>query len=129
MAASGGLIPCVLDSAGVILDWGRERRLFTRSQRLALVERDGGCAMCGLPPGMTRAHHIKWWRRDKGRTDLESGVLLCEACHHRIHDNGWEVRIDGSGTRARVWFVPPRHVDAERTPRLGGRARFDYLAA
>lgn len=129
MAAGGGIIPCVLGSAGQILDWGREKRLFTKNQRLALVERDGGCAMCGLSPGKTRAHHIRWWTRDRGRTDLANGVLLCESCHHRIHDNGWDIRIEGTGTRARVWFIPPRHVDPERTPRLGGRARFDYLAA
>jgi len=129
MAAGGGIIPCVLGSVGEILDWGREKRLFTKNQRLALVERDGGCAMCGLPPGMTRAHHIRWWTRDRGRTDLANGVLLCESCHHRIHDNGWDVRIEGSGSRGRVWFIPPRHVDPEQTPRLGGRARFDYIAA
>ena len=129
MAAGGGIIPCILDSAGQILDWGREKRLFTKAQRLALVERDGGCAMCGLPPGMTRAHHVLWWARDRGPTDLENGVLLCESCHHRIHDNGWDIRIEGRGTRGKVWFLPPRHVDPERTPRLGGRARFDYLAA
>lgn len=129
MAAGGRIIPCVLDTDGQILDWGREKRLFTKSQRLALVERDGGCAMCGLPPGMTRAHHIKWSTRDRGATDLANGVLLCESCHHRIHDNGWDILIDGVGTRARVWFIPPRHVDIDRTPRLGGRARFDYLAA
>lgn len=129
MAAGGGIIPCIFDSAGQILDWGREKRLFTKSQRLALVERDGGCAMCGLPPGMTRAHHIRWWSRDRGPTDLENGVLLCESCHHRIHDNGWDIHIEGRGTGARVWFLPPRHVDPDRTPRLGGRARFDYLAA
>lgn len=129
MAAGGGVIPCTLDSAGEILDWGRERRLFSKSQRLALVERDGGCAMCGLPPGMTRAHHIRWWKRDRGPTDLANGVLLCESCHHRIHDNGWEILIDGPGTCGKVWFIPPPHVDPERTPRLGGRARFDFLAA
>ncbi len=129
LAAGGGIIPCVLDAQGAILDWGREKRLFTRSQRLALVERDGGCAMCGLPPGMTRAHHIRWWTRDRGPTDLANGVLLCESCHHRIHDNGWDIRIDGVGTAAKVWFIPPPHVDPTRTPRLGGRARYDYLAA
>lgn len=136
MSAGGGVIPCVLGGASEVLDWGREKRLFTRSQRLALVERDGGCAMCGLPPEMTKAHHIRWWRRDHGPTDLSNGVLLCETCHHRIHDNGWEIRIgEGSGAgagagaaRARVWFVPPPHVDPERTARLGGRARFDIAA-
>jgi hypothetical protein len=128
MAANGGVIPCVLDSDSEILDWGREKRLFTRSQRLALAERDGGCAMCALPPEMTKAHHIRWWRRHDGRTDLSNGVLLCETCHHRIHDNGWEIEVDGTGTAARVWFVPPPYVDPARTPRLGGRARFDIAA-
>ncbi|QDE36343.1 DUF222 domain-containing protein [Microbacterium foliorum] len=128
MAAGGGIIPVVLGSAGEILDWGREKRLFTRAQRLALVERDGGCAMCGLPPQMTKAHHIRWWARDSGPTDLNNGVLLCESCHHRIHDNGWDIRIDGVGVAARVWLIPPPHVDPARTPRLGGRARYDVAA-
>ncbi|MBB5742896.1 5-methylcytosine-specific restriction protein A [Microbacterium ginsengiterrae] len=128
MAAGGGVIPCVLGGGSEILDWGREKRLFTRAQRLALVERDGGCAMCGLPPEMTRAHHIRWWQRHRGKTDLSNGVLLCETCHHRIHDNGWDIRIDGAGVGARVWFIPPPYVDRDRTPRLGGRARFDIAA-
>jgi len=128
MAAAGGVIPWVMGADSEILDWGREKRLFTRAQRLALVERDGGCAMCGLPPEMTRAHHIRWWQRDAGPTDLSNGVLLCETCHHRIHDNDWEIRIDGTGVAARVWFIPPRYVDPARTPRLGGRARFDIAA-
>ncbi|REJ05047.1 HNH endonuclease [Microbacterium bovistercoris] len=128
MAASGGVIPCVLDSDGEILDWGRERRLFTRPQKLALVERDGGCAMCGLPPAITKVHHIAWWQRDAGPTDLDNGILLCETCHHRIHDNGWDIRIDGTGIRARVWFIPPPYVDPARTPRLGGLARYTLAA-
>jgi 5-methylcytosine-specific restriction protein A len=125
MAAGGGIIPCVLGGDSEVLDWGREKRLFTRAQRLALVERDGGCAMCGLPPEMTKAHHIRWWKRDHGPTDLANGVLLCETCHHRIHDNGWEIRIDNPRVGGRVWFLPPRYVDPARIPRLGGRARFD----
>ena len=128
MAAGGGVIPCVLGGASEVLDWGREKRLFTRAQRLALVERDGGCAMCGLPPGMTKAHHLRWWQRDRGPTDLANGILLCETCHHRIHDNGWEIVIEGVGVTGRPWFVPPRWVDPQRTPRLGGRARFDVAA-
>jgi hypothetical protein len=129
MAANGGIIPCMLGERGEVLDWGRKRRLFSKNQRLALGERDGGCAMCGLPIGMTRAHHLRWWSRDKGKTDLSNGVLLCESCHHRVHDNGWEISIDGSSTSDRVWFIPPAHVDPDRTPRLGGRARFDFDAA
>jgi len=128
LAASGGVIPCVLGTDSEILDYGRRLRFFTTAQRLALAERDGGCAMCGLPPSMTRAHHIRWWRRDTGPTNLENGILLCESCHHRIHDNDWEIRIEGKGRRSRVWFIPPPHVDPDRTPRLGGRARYDLAA-
>lgn len=129
MAAAGPVIPCVLGGEGEILDFGRARRLFSPTQKLALVERDGGCAMCGLPPGMTQVHHIRWWNRDAGPTDLDNGILLCVRCHHRIHDDGWEIRIDGSGARAEVWFLPPRHIDPARAPRRGGRVRYDYLAA
>ncbi len=128
MAAGGQVISCVLGGDSQVLDWGRTKRLFTPTQRLALVERDGGCAMCGAPPGHVKVHHIRWWARDAGPTDLENGVLLCESCHHRIHDNGWDIRIEGVGVRARVWFIPPTHVDADRAPRMGGRARYDFAA-
>ncbi|MGO2932396.1 DUF222 domain-containing protein [Microbacterium sp.] len=128
MAADGGVIPCVLGGDSEILDWGRKKRFFTKAQRLALAERDGGCAMCNLPPEMARVHHMRWWKRHHGRTDLSNGILLCESCHHRIHDNGWDIHIDGAGVNARVWFIPPAHVDPARTPRLGGRARFDIAA-
>jgi 5-methylcytosine-specific restriction protein A len=126
MAASGAVIPCVLGGDSDILDWGRRKRLFTMAQKLAIAERDGGCAMCGLPPGMAKVHHLRWWARDSGPTDLSNGVLLCETCHHRIHDNGWEIRIDGRGIDGEVWFIPPAHVDPARTARLGGRRRFAF---
>ncbi|MBW9122147.1 HNH endonuclease [Microbacterium trichothecenolyticum] len=76
----------------------------------------------------TKVHHIRWWMRDAGPTDLDNGVLLCESCHHRIHDNGWDIRVEGTGRQARVWLIPPAFVDPERTPRLGGRARYDFAA-
>lgn len=128
MAADAQIIPCVLGGESEILDWGRAKRLFTPAQKLALVERDGGCAFCGAPPHMTVVHHLRWWARHRGRTDLDNGILLCVACHHRVHDDGWEIRIDGPGTNAKVWFIPPPWLDPTRTPRLGGRARYDLAA-
>ena len=128
MAAGGGVIPWVCGTDSEILDWGRARRLFTPAQKLALRERDGGCAFCGLPPGMTKAHHIRWWSRDAGPTDLSNGVLLCETCHHLIHDVGWDIHIDRDGIHGKVWFLPPPHIDPHRTPRPGGRARTEHLA-
>ena len=124
MAASAQIIPCVLGGESEILDWGRAKRLFTPAQKLALVERDGGCAHCGAPPHWAVVHHIRWWERDQGPTDLDNGVLLCVACHVRLHCDGWDIRVDGTGVDARVWFVPPSWLDRDRVPRLGGRARY-----
>jgi hypothetical protein len=128
MAADAQVIPCVLGGDSEILDWGRARRLFSVAQKLASGERDGGCAGCGLPASMTVMHHIEWWWRDHGPTDLANGVLLCVGCHHRVHDEGWEIRVEGVGVNARVWFIPPVSVDPGRTPRLGGKARYDLTA-
>ncbi|MEQ6896338.1 DUF222 domain-containing protein [Microbacterium sp. KR10-403] len=137
IGGTGPVIPMYLGPHKEVLDLGRAQRLFTPQQKLVLFERDGGCAFCGAPPGHTRAHHISWWARDKGRTDLANGVLLCETCHHRIHENGWEIRIDPApgarrnpttGPGARVWFIPPASIDPARTPRPGGKARHAYAA-
>ncbi len=138
-AADAEIVPAVLGGASEVLDWGRSRRLFTPEQRLALVERDGGCAWCNAPPSWCEAHHIRWWERDAGPTDLTNGVLLCARCHHRLHRDGWEIRVEAGAvrdgvTRAcaapdnAVHFIPPRSVDPTRTPRLGGRARYDLAA-
>ena len=128
LASDAEIIPCVLGGDGAVLDWGRARRLFTHDQKLALVERDGGCAFCGAPPGQTVVHHIRWWERDHGSTDLANGLLLCTVCHHRVHDDGWEIRIDGPGVDSPVWFIPPPWVDPARTPRKGGAARYRLAA-
>ena len=58
-----------------------------------------------------------------GTTDLEDGLLVCTGCHHRIHDDGWDIEIDGAGMDATIWFLPPPWLDPQRTPRLGGAAR------
>jgi len=121
MAANGGIIPIVLGGNSEILDLGRGTRPFNYHQRIALIERDGGCAFCGAPPGYTQAHHIRWWARDCGPTDLNNGLLLCSTCHHRIHRDDWQINIRDN----QVWFTPPRAIDSQRVPRLGGRARFN----
>jgi hypothetical protein len=125
LAADAELIPAVLGGESLPLDLGRSARLFTRAQRLALGERDGGCASCGQNVGYVEAHHIRWWERDAGPTDLSNGVLLCGFCHHSVHRDGWEIRADPGGVR----FIPPPHIDPDRVPRLGGRARFEVSMA
>ncbi|RXZ67065.1 HNH endonuclease signature motif containing protein [Agromyces albus] len=125
MAADADLIPSVFGSESLPLDLGRAARLFTRAQRLALGERDGGCASCGQNVGYVEAHHIDWWERDRGPTDLANGVMLCSFCHHTVHREDWHIRV----TAGEVWFIPPPHVDPQQVPRLGGRARFELPEA
>ncbi|WNM24374.1 DUF222 domain-containing protein [Demequina capsici] len=120
LAGDAGIIPEVLGADGEVLDLGRERRTFTRAQRVALLERDGGCARCHAPPEHCEAHHIVWWEHG-GRSDLENGVMLCTRCHHDVHRQGWGIQV----TRGQVSFRPPPTLDPARTPQLGGVAALD----
>ena len=43
IACDAALIPAVLGTGGEVLDWGRERRLFTPAQIKRLWLRDAGC--------------------------------------------------------------------------------------
>ncbi|WP_169746550.1 HNH endonuclease [Demequina phytophila] len=119
MISSAILIPALVGSKGELLKLGRKIYPFSRAQRIALGERDGGCAKCGAPPAWAEAHHIIYWSRG-GPTNLSNGALLCSHCHHVIHDQGWQIRA----TDTEIWFIPPATVDPTRTPWQGGRARF-----
>ena len=127
MAADANLIPAVLGGRSEVLDLGRSRRLFTRGQKLALAERDGGCAFpgCPHPPAYTEAHHLRWWTAHHGPTDLDNGILLCSTHHHRIHTDGWDITF----TDGIPHFTPPAHIDPHRRPRRGGRTRLPERAA
>ncbi|MBF4569951.1 DUF222 domain-containing protein [Plantibacter sp. VKM Ac-2880] len=120
LAADARIIPMVLDGPSHVLDLGTGTRLFSRAQKLALAERDGGCAWTGCthPPSFTEAHHLTWWSAG-GPTDLDNGILLCPFHHHRIHDDHWTIDVrDGI-----PWFIPPGTIDRHRTPIRGGRIR------
>jgi hypothetical protein len=119
LAMSAGISPLLLDHRTERLELGRAARLFTPAQKLVLIERDGGCAWpgCNRPPSHTQAHHIRWWKRHRGRTDLENGIMLCSHHHHRVHDDGWIITISDGQT----WFTPPPHLDPQQRPRPGNR--------
>jgi hypothetical protein len=120
LAGDAEIVPHVLGGASETLDLGRAVRFFSRAQRLALIERDGGCAKCHAPPEHCEAHHIRWWEQG-GRSDISNGVMLCARCHHDIHRQGWEIVVSGG----RVRFVPPLPIDPSRKPRPGGVAALD----
>lgn len=88
LACEAGIVPAVLDSRSVPLDLGRRTRLFTKSQRVALGLRDGGCTARGCETSASgcHAHHHDPWSR-RGRTDLANGRLLCPRHHRLAHDS------------------------------------------
>ncbi|WP_062133695.1 HNH endonuclease [Demequina aestuarii] len=120
LSGDAEIIPQVLGGDSEILDQGVRERLFTDAQRIALVQRDGGCAKCHAPPERCEAHHIRWWQHG-GTTNLSNGVMLCTRCHHDIHRQGWEI----VATSTSVSFIPPAFQDVGRTPSSGGSAALD----
>jgi len=94
-----GTVDVVVDACGNPLDVGREQRLFTAKQKIALAARDGGCLWpgCAVPASYCEAHHADHWEEHQGRTDIDRGLLLCRFHHLLLHNNGWRITRDGSG--------------------------------
>lgn len=113
----GDSIEIMMTPDGTPLDLGRTTRLYTQRQREALATRDGGCLWpgCDRPPAFTEAHHTRQWKRDRGRTDIADGCLLCRFHHLQLHNNGWEIqrREGGSGG---FWLIPPPAIDDNQEP-------------
>ncbi|MEU8255591.1 DUF222 domain-containing protein [Micromonospora inaquosa] len=115
LACDATILPAVLDSAGQVLDVGRQRRLITGPLRRALVLRDRGCAFpgCDRPPRWCHAHHIHHWT-DGGTTNLDNAVLLRGHHHRHVHQTDWVVRLGDDGHPE---FIPPAWLDPEQLPR------------
>jgi hypothetical protein len=105
---------------------GRSKRRATRSQRRALLRRDGGCARPGCPETRIErlhAHHMRHWLFG-GQTELANLVLLCDADHGLVHDHDLVLsRVDG---RLTVLTPDGQHIwgtaDAAFTTGLAGLA-------
>ena len=117
IACSGIVNTIIFDENLQALDLGREQRLFTQKQREALSVKWGGCAApgCNRPASWCEAHHIVFWARDKGKTDIADGILLCKHHHLLFHNNGWEIVRN---TQGQYWLTPPKTHDPNQTPIL-----------
>lgn len=123
IACSGGVIPVVLNSAGVPLDVGRARRLATPAQRIALRTVHQACAVkgCDLPFAWCEIHHIVPFEHG-GPTDLNNLVPLCSRHHHLIHEGGWILTRDQLNP-IRVTFTRADDGEPAREPRHRERTR------
>jgi len=75
---------------------------------------------CDRPASWFEYHHILFWARDTGRTDLADAILLCRHHHLLLHTKGSEIRRDNTD----YWLIPPPTIDHPRTPiRLHTRSR------
>ena len=117
-----GSIDVTVDSRGNPLDLGREQRLFSTKQKLALAIRDGGCAGigCPVPAAYCESHHIDHVAHG-GRTDIDRGILLCRFHHMQLHNNGWRIVRDGLGPF--ILIPPPGHRSPDGTETQPRRLR------
>ena len=103
LACGAGIIPAVLDGDSLPLDLGRQKRVFTEAQRVALSTLYVECASdgCDRPFSWCEIHHLEFWQHG-GCTDLANGVPLCGRHHHMIDSRDWRhtVRAHDDGRKS-----------------------------
>ena len=112
LAAEAKILPAIFNTDGDPLWLGRAQRHASTGQRIALAARDGGCVNCAAPAEGTEPHHIKWHSHG-GPTDIDNLALLCERCHHLIHDDGWQLHRNNGQLR----LQPPAPRSTRARPR------------
>jgi hypothetical protein len=115
------IIPTVLGGTGEVLDQGRSRRTANRAQRRALRAMHRGCVFpdCQVGFSACRIHHIRWWWRDHGPSDIANMVPVCERHHHLVHEGQWTLSM--TPNRVATWTRPDgtlhyRGPTIDRTP-------------
>ena len=78
---------------------GREQRLFTRHQAIALSASHQHCAAegCERSFAWSELHHLKPWSHG-GPTDLDNAIPLCAFHHRRVHDDHYTVARTPDGS-------------------------------
>ena len=130
LACDAQILPAIFRGPSVPLDMGMARRKASPSQRAALIARDRACVGCGAKAAWCQSHHIIHWQ-DKGPTNLDNMCLLCSRCHHKVHDQDWEVEQTPTGAyRLRPpptrwgWPSSPKHRSLpRRKPQRTARQR------
>jgi len=108
---------------------GRKTRLFPPGVLRAIMRRDQGCRF----PGCERrrwvhGHHVNEWNRDKGTSDEDNGIILCDHHHTFVHEYGWV--IEGSVYGQLLFIRPDGRVFTGAAPALRDdvASEFDVFA-
>jgi hypothetical protein len=105
LACDATLVVALDDDVGHTMYEGRARRDPTPTQRRELWRRDRHCRFPGCRNAtFVNPHHIKWWKRDRGTTDLDNLALLCEHHHGLVHSKAWGLTGDAN---VELSFVGP----------------------
>ena len=124
LACDGRLQVITENPDGTPIGIGRASRTVPAWLRRQVLHRDQGCRFPGCPGRhLLQAHHLKFWVRDQGRTDLEGLIAVCWRHHRHVHEGGWTVtgNADGvitwtspTGTVCHSSPAPPRAETIER---------------
>ncbi len=97
-ALDGHVRRVVRDSAGVVIDWGRKRRLFSGPAREAAMFSATGCTRpgCLVHRRFSQVDHLREWD-DGGRTDQNNAGPACQHDNRAKHALGIEVRRTPDG--------------------------------
>jgi hypothetical protein len=115
MCCDAEILPIVLNGAGEVLDVGRTRRTATPTQRRALRAMHRTCAHpdCTVVFSACNIHHIHWWGRDDGPTNIDNLLPVCNKHHHLIHEGGWTLTM--TPNRTATWTRPDGTIHATGT--------------
>ena len=91
---------------GLPLWLSHAKRLATKAQMSALRALYGACAGCGADMWVCQGHHIRPVSQG-GPTNIDNMMLLCWACHQKVHHHRWRVVPDGRGLYT---IAPPERI-------------------
>jgi len=95
----------IFDSASLLVELGRRKRVVSPQLRKALESRDRHCRWpgCTRPGSWCEAHHVVPWIRG-GATNPDNLLLLCSRHHVQVHEGRWHLLVDPHG---RVEVIRP----------------------
>ncbi|GAA4480210.1 hypothetical protein GCM10023190_24650 [Enteractinococcus fodinae] len=108
LACDSKLVGQIWNGDHDVLAQYRAHRLFTPTQRRAILARDRGCQApgCTVPAVYCQIHHITEWLNN-GTTNVDNAITLCAHHHGAVHNGKWKIRKHHGAT----FFQPAPWLD------------------
>ena len=97
-AIMGRVRRVVVDSAGIVVDAGRTRRLFTKTVAELIRSLQHSCTWpgCGIPSRRSQLDHATPWTQTGGETSTANAGILCDH-HNQFKNHGFHTWRDATG--------------------------------